>query len=50
MKRYKKYMFIILSVLLAGGCVQEDINEALRRGSRTECTDGKTPGMDIRYQ
>ena len=31
MKRYKKYMFIILSVLLAGGCVQEDINEALRR-------------------
>lgn len=24
-------MFIILSVLLAGGCVQEDINEALRR-------------------
>lgn len=49
MKRYKKYMFIILSVLLAGGCVQEDINEPAP-GSRTECTDGKTPGMDIRYQ
>ena len=49
MKRYKKYMFIILSVLLAGGCVQEDINEALRREAELN-VGWETPGMDIRYQ
>ena len=41
MKRYKKYMFIILSVLLAGGCVQEDINEALRREAELNVRMGK---------
>ncbi len=41
MKRYKKYIFIILSVLLAGGCVQEDINEALRREAELNVRMGK---------
>lgn len=48
MKRYKKYMFIILSVLLAGGCVQEDINEALRREAELNVRMGNA-GMDYRY-
>ena len=34
-------MFIILSVLLAGGCVQEDINEALRREAELNVRMGK---------
>lgn len=41
MERYKKYIFIILSVLLAGGCVQEDINEALRREAELNVRMGK---------
>lgn len=41
MKRYKKYIFIVLSALLAGGCVQEDINEALRHEAELNDRLGK---------
>ena len=41
MKRYRKYIFIILSALVVGGCVQEDINEALRNEAELNVRLGK---------